>query len=147
ADFSLKKIAIPAFGPSVLFGIGNGAILPVIALSARDLNASLALAGIIVALIGLGSLVSNLPAAIITARYGERRSLIGASIVIVLALFLCIFARQAWVLALGVLVIGMATSVFYLARQIYLIEAVPIPMRARAMSTLAGTHRIGMFIG
>src|SRR5690606_28772109 len=43
--------------------------------------------------------------------------------------------------------IGMSTSVFMLARQTYLIEAVPITMRARALSTLGGTMRIGMFSG
>ncbi|HEY9279325.1 MAG TPA: MFS transporter, partial [Eoetvoesiella sp.] len=147
ANFSLRKIAVPAFGPSVLFGIGNGAILPVIALSARELNASLAVSGFIVALVGLGALVSNIPAALITSRYGERKSLIGASSFSVLAFILCLVAQQTWVLALGVLFFGMATSVFYLARQTYLIEAVPITMRARAMSSLGGTQRIGMFIG
>lgn len=145
--FSWKKIIIPAFGPSMLFGIGNGAILPVIALSAIDLNASLAMSGVIVSLIGLGSLVSNIPAALITSRYGERRSLIGASALCVVALILCLTAPHAAILALGVLLMGMATSVFYLARQSYLIDAVPMHLRARAFSTLGGTQRIGMFVG
>lgn len=147
APFSLKKIAVPAFGPSVLFGIGNGAILPVIALSAREVNASVAMSGLIVALLGLGSLISNIPAALVTAKYGERRSLIGASVFSILALLLCVFATHSVALAVGVLLIGMATSVFYLARQTYLMEVVPISMRARAFSTLAGAQRIGMFVG
>lgn len=146
-DFRWKKIIIPAFGPSVLFGIGKGAVLPVIALTALDLDASHAVSGLIVALIGLGSLVSNIPAALITARFGERRSLIGASIFSVLALLLCVLARQPTTLALGVTLLGMATSVFYLARQSYMIDAVPLRLRARAFSTLGGTQRIGMFVG
>ena len=36
---------------------------------------------------------------------------------------------------------------FSLARQAYLTEAIPIRMRARALSTLGGTFRIGLFIG
>ncbi|MDX3906468.1 MAG: MFS transporter [Pigmentiphaga sp.] len=145
--FSLKKIAIPAFGPSVLYGVGNGAILPVIALSARELNASVAVAGLIVSLIGIGSLVSNIPAALITSRYGERRSMVGAAILSVLSLLLCIFATHTWMLALGVFLVGVAASVFLLARQTYLIDAVPSHMRARALSTLGGTNRIGVFVG
>lgn len=90
--FSLKQIAIPAFGPSVLYGVGNGAILPVIALSARELGASVAVAGLIVSLMGIGSLVSNIPAAMITSRHGERRSMAGAAAFSVMALLLCIFA-------------------------------------------------------
>ena len=146
-DFRWRKIIIPAFGPSILFGIGKGAVLPVIALTAIDLNASHAVSGLIVALIGLGSLISNIPAAVITARFGERRSLIGASIFSVLALLLCVLARHPAALALGVTLLGMATSVFYLARQSYMIDAVPLRLRARAFSTLGGTQRIGMFVG
>jgi len=146
-SFSFRKIALAAFGPTILYGMANGAILPVIALSARELHASVALAGLIVALIGIGSLVSNIPAAMITSRYGERRSMVGAAALSVLALLLCIVATHVLVLALGVLMVGVAASVFLLARQTYLIEAVPTYMRARAMSMLGGTNRIGVFIG
>ncbi|TAM90865.1 MAG: MFS transporter [Candidimonas sp.] len=145
--FTFKKIAIPAFGPSLLFGIGKGAILPVIALSARDLQASVAVASLIVGLIGIGSLVSNLPAALTIDRYGERLSMVGAAIVSAIGLLLCVLPTSIWLLALGVFLVGMAQSVFYLARQTYLIDLVPIHLRARAMSTLGGTMRIGIFIG
>ncbi|NLY27211.1 MAG: MFS transporter [Alcaligenaceae bacterium] len=145
--FSWKKIAVPAYGPSVLFGIGNGAILPIVALTAIDLGASSALSGLIVALIGLGSLLSNLPGALVISRFGERRSLLGASLMSVLAMVLCILATDPWVLAVGVSMFGVSTSVFYLARQTYLIEMVPFELRARALATLGGAQRIGSFAG
>src|SRR5690606_21143560 len=146
-SFSLRKIAVPAFGPTILYGVSNGAILPVIALSARGLDASVAVSGLIVALIGIGSLVSNIPAALITSRHGERRSMMGAAALSAVALLLCIFATHALMLAVGVFLVGMASSVFMLARQTYMIDAVPTYMRARALSTLAGTMRIGVFVG
>jgi MFS family permease len=37
--------------------------------------------------------------------------------------------------------------VFGLARHAYLTEAIPVPFRARALSTLGGTFRIGLFVG
>jgi MFS family permease len=49
--------------------------------------------------------------------------------------------------SVGVLAMGMAASVFQLARQSYLTEVVPLDMRARAMSTLGGVQRIGAFTG
>src|SRR5690606_13021089 len=79
--------------------------------------------------------------------FGERRSLMGAAVVGAFALAICIQADHPAVLAIGVFLMGMATSVFYLARQAFLMEAVPISMRARAFSTLGGTQRMGMFIG
>lgn len=147
SPFSLRSIAVAAFGPSLLFGVGQGSIFPIIALSAKELGASLALSGLIVSLFGIGALVSNIPAALIAARYGERRSMVGAATLTVLALFLCLAASAPWMLAIGVLIIGMASSVFLLARQTFLIEAVPISMRARALSTLGGVMRVGLFLG
>ena len=43
--------------------------------------------------------------------------------------------------------VGMASAVFGLARQSYLTEAVPFRYRARALSTLGGVMRIGLFLG
>ncbi len=147
AAFSFKKIAIPAFGPSILFGIGEGAILPVIVLSARDLGASVAVAALMVTLIGVGSLLSNIPASILTDKYGERWAIVGAAGLSMLAMLLCLLAPNLWFYGLGVLMIGAASAVFNLARQKYLTEAVPLEFRARALSTLGGVMRIGVFIG
>ena len=89
-DFNLRKIAVSAFGPSFLFGLGEGAILPVIALSVRQLGGSVALAALMVTLIGIGSLVSNIPASLITTRYGERWAIVGAAAWSALGMALCV---------------------------------------------------------
>ena len=141
------SIAVPAFGPSLLFGIGEGAILPVIPLSARFLGSSLAGAALVVALIGIGSLISNIPASLITAKYGERRGMVGAAALSLVAMLSCGLAGNLWMFAAGVFLVGAASAVFNLARQSYLTEAVPPLMRARAMSTLGGVGRIGLFAG
>ncbi|HEX2520094.1 MAG TPA: MFS transporter [Castellaniella sp.] len=130
-----------------MFGVGEGAMLPVLALSARDLGASSAGAGLIVALVSIGSLLANIPAAMLATRFGERRAMVGAALFALLALTLCLVARSPWMFGLGVFMVGLASAVFLLARQTFLIEAVPLHMRARAMSTLGGTMRVGMFAG
>ncbi|WP_258066532.1 MFS transporter [Arthrobacter sp. GMC3] len=147
SDFNLWSIAIPAFGPSLLFGIGEGAILPIIPLSARGMGSTLAGAALVVALIGIGSLVSNIPASIITAKFGERVGMVGAAALSLCALLLCVFATALPQFGVGVFLIGAASAVFNLARQSYLTEAVPPLLRARAMSTLGGVGRIGLFVG
>ena len=58
-NFSLRRIAVPAFGPSFLFGLGEGAILPVIALTVRQLGGSVALAALMVTMIGIGFLFAH----------------------------------------------------------------------------------------
>jgi MFS family permease len=151
APFSLRSIAVPAFGPALMFSLGEGAILPVVALSARDLGASVAGAALIVTLIGLGSWFFNLPASLITLKFGERWAIVGAAAASAVALagaaVAPLFPGGIWVLAAAMVVVGMAASVFSLARQKYLTEAVPVVLRARALSTLGGVTRIGIFIG
>ena len=127
-------------------------MLPVIALSSIDRGASTAIAALINALLGIGSIVTNIPSGILATRIGERKSMLVAAAVAVAGLILCLInlghgALSLMVFGLGVLLLGAASSVYTLARQSYLTEIVPAPMRARALSTLGGTLRIGMFAG
>jgi len=145
--FSLRRIAVSAFGPSLLFGLGEGAILPVIPLSARNLGASVAMAALAVTLIGIGSLLSNIPASLITMHRGERWAIVAAAVWCALAMALSAWTDHLGVFALGCFMVGMSQAVFSLARQSYLTEAVPPEFRARAMSTLGGAMRVGLFIG
>lgn len=133
--------------PTLLFGIGQGAIAPVIALSARDLGASVATASLVVAAAGLGLVVGDIPAGALTARIGERRAMLLASGLASAALVACLTATAVWALALAIATTGLAAAVWALARQAYLSDVVPLHLRARALSTLGGCLRIGMFVG
>lgn len=143
----LRRIAVPAFGPSLLFGIGEGAILPAVALSARELGASVPTAALVVTLIAVGSLAGTLPASLITMRHGERSAIVAAAIGGAVAMALCALTGSLAAFAVGAFVVGIAQAVFNLARQSYLTEAISIEYRARAMSMLGGTMRVGMFVG
>jgi MFS family permease len=98
-------------------------------------------------MLGIGQLVGDLPAGALAARIGERRALIIACLVDVVALVGAYLAPSVIMLGAAVFVAGLANAVFGLARQAYLTAAVPLRIRARAMSTLGGIFRIGSFIG
>ncbi len=144
--FSLRALALSAYGPTLLFALGEGAIYPVLPLVARHQGASLAIAAFVITLIGLGTLVTNIPASVITERVGERWALVGAGILAAVAIAICMLPSLT-ALMIGAALLGVASSVFLLARQKYLTEAVPISHRARALSTLGGMMRVGMFAG
>ncbi|MEH0108440.1 MFS transporter [Tersicoccus sp. MR15.9] len=146
-DFSLRRFVIPVFGPSVLFAVGEGAILPLVPLTARDLGGSVAVAALIVTLIGVGSLLSNIPASIVTARIGERWAIVSAAVLCAVGMLLALLAPNLAVLAVAVFLIGCSGAVFNLARQLYLTVMVEPRYRARALSSLGGSMRIGLFIG
>ena len=138
---------MPAYGPTLLVSIGHGAVLPLIALSARDLGASVGLAAFMVALAGIGQLIGDLPAGALAARIGEQRALVAACSLDAVAMVGAFLAQSLVLLGVAIFVTGLAAAVFSLARQAYLTEAIPFRWRARALSTLGGTLRIGLFIG
>jgi MFS family permease len=143
----LREIAVAAYGPTLLASVGAGAVAPIIALSARELGASVGIAALLVGALGVGTLLGDLPSGALVARVGERRALLVAAVVEAVGMLVAALATSLAVLFAGVLVVGLAGSLFGLARQAYLTEAVPIRMRARALSTLGGVHRIGYFVG
>ncbi|WGW10879.1 MFS transporter [Saxibacter everestensis] len=144
---SLRSLILPAYLPAVLYGVGQGAVQPIIAHSAIDLGASVAFAGFVVALVGIGQICADLPVGALVTRIGEKRSMLLAVGLDVVALLVCIYATSLWMLCLAIACTGASGAVWMLARQVYVAEVVPFGLRARALSTLGGTHRIGMFIG
>ena len=135
------------YGPTLLFAIGQGAILPVIALSARELGASVGVAGLVVALAGVGLILGDLPAGALADRLGERRAMIVGVLATGVGLVGCVLAPSVALLGAGILLIGMAGAVFTLARLTYLAETLPARVRGRGMSALGGAYRIGLAIG
>lgn len=144
---TLGSMALPAFIPALIFEVGNGAVAPIIVLTATDLGASAGWAAFMLALLGIGRLLGDLPASWLADRIGDRRSMILAASISVVAFVGCLIASSLLVLGAALVVAGVCSATFYLARQSYLIEVAPVALRARAMSTLAGSHRIGLFLG
>jgi MFS family permease len=144
---TLRRLAVPVLLPAAVFGIGQGAAVPVVALQARELGASVGAAGLIVALLGLGLVLGDLPAGRIVARIGERSAVLLGSAVGAVGVALSLLSWTPVVLGIGVGLYGVANAVWALARQAYVVETVPIALRARALSAIAGLNRLGTLIG
>ena len=146
-EFRFRDIWLVAYGPSIVSAIGHGAIMPVLALRARDLGADVSTAAVVVALTGVGMLLASLPAGALVARIGERRALVGAGFADGAAMALVALTDSVAALAAGVLLSGVCWTVFLIARQGFMIDVVPATHRARAMSLLGGSYRIGVLVG
>ena len=147
AAFRFRDIALAAYGPSIVNAIGHGAVMPILALRALELGADVPTAAFVVALLGIGSLLASLPAGALVARIGERRALTTVGTLDALAMAFAALTDSVVALGLAVTFSGMTWTVFMMARQGYMIDAVPLPYRARAMSGLGGSMRVGVFIG
>jgi MFS family permease len=145
--FDFRGVLLSGFLPATLFAIGEGAIIPIIPIAADSLGASLAIAGFVASLILVGELIGDVPSGIVVARIGERNAMIGAAVVSVVGLLVCTAAPNPVVLAIGVFLVGLSTAVFALARHAYMTTAIPLRIRARALSSLGGVFRFGYFVG
>ncbi len=144
---TLLSLAPAVFLPALVFETGMGALAPVLALSGRALGASVGSAGLVLALLGVGQILGDVPAGALAARIGDRRAMLVASGVAAVTLCGCALARSVWELSVAVAATGATDAVFVLARQSYLTEAIAPGLRARALSTLGGMSRVGAFVG
>jgi MFS family permease len=145
--FKISSLSLPVFAPSLLFGIGEGSLLPIIPASAQAMGASLPTAGIITGLVMMGTLVADIPAARLINIIGERKAMLLASIVGSVGVLISLLAANLWVLGSGMFLLGASVAVFGLARHSFLTEAVPYSHRARSLSILGGVFRAGHFFG
>ncbi len=145
--FRWRSIALPALLPTLLFSTGEGAIIPIIPIAADNLGASLAIAGLVTALLTLGELFGNIPSGWLIARVGERPAMTGAAALSIIGLVIAVIAPNPVALGFGIFLIGLSAAVFSLARHAFMTSFVPLAYRARALSTLGGTFRAGYFIG
>jgi MFS family permease len=145
--FRIRSLTASVYVPGVLYAIGQGAATPIIALVALDLGASPALAGAIVALRGIGTLIFDIPAGSLVARVGERRAMLIATGGLTLIALGIGLGPTLPVYALLVFLMGGAWSVWALARLAFATEVTPPRHRGRVMSMVGGTMRIGQFVG
>ncbi|MBT9605426.1 MFS transporter [Microbacterium sp.] len=135
------------YGPTLLFALGEGAVIPLIPVIATRLGADVAVAALIAAALVVGQLCGNIPAGWAVARFGERITMGVAGIVILAGLVGVVLADSLAVFAAAVFLIGFCAASFALARHSFMTTRVPLHFRARALSLLGGTFRLGMFVG
>ncbi|QIG41288.1 MFS transporter [Microbacterium sp. 4R-513] len=135
------------YGPTVLFALGEGAVIPLIPVIAARLGADVAAAALVASALVVGQLCGNIPAGWAVARIGERLTMAIAGGIALIGVIALAFAPVLGVFAASVFLIGFCAAAFGLARHSFMTTRVPLFFRARALSLLGGTFRLGMFIG
>ncbi len=144
---TLRSLGLPVYGPSFLFAVGQGAVIPIVALAAKDLGASVAIASLTVALRGIGTMLFDLPAGALVSRLGERRAMAVGTAILLVSLVGSVAASNVWIFSASMLLMGCGWSMWLLARLTYVSEVMPLRLRGRALSTLGGVNRVGNFVG
>lgn len=145
--FPFRTVVLGTFVPTILFEMGVGAVVPVVASRATELGAGITVAGAILTMLAVGQILGDIPAGALAARLGDRTAMALAGVVGAVGAGLAGLAPSPLLLGLGILLLGAAAATFFLARQSLLTEITPPLKRARVLSTLGGMHRVGYFIG
>lgn len=143
----LWRLAPMIYGPTVLFALGEGAVIPLLPIIAAELGADLPTAALVASALVVGQLCGNIPAGWAVARIGERLTMAFGGILALGGVVGLLLAPSLAVLAAAVFLIGFCAAAFGLARHSFMTTRVPLAFRARALSLLGGTFRLGMFIG
>lgn len=143
----LVRFAPMIYGPTILFGLGEGALLPLLPVLAASVGANVAQAALIASVLVVAQLIGNLPAGWLVARFGERYTMAIAGCLALVGGFGVLVAPNLGVLSVSVFAIGLCASAIGLARHAFMATRVPVLYRARAMSVLGGSFRLGMFGG
>ncbi len=143
----IRRLAPVIYGPTVLFALGEGAVIPLLPIFAANLGADVPTAALVASALVVGQLFGNLPAGWAVARIGERVTMAVGGVVALLGVVGLALAPNLLVLTASVFVIGLSAAAFGLARHSFMTTRVPLEFRARALSLLGGTFRLGMFVG
>jgi MFS family permease len=145
--FRWRSVVVVVFVPTIVFSMGQYAIIPVIPALAQDLGTDLGGAALIASMLVVGQLLGDIPSGAVVARIGERRAMIAATGLALLAVVAILLAPHPAMLGLGVLLLGIAGASFGLARHAFMTSFVPLRSRARALATLGGSNRLGAVAG
>jgi len=143
----LRSLGMTVYAPTFLFAVGQGAVVPILALAALDVGASIPVAAVLVAIRGIGAMAADIPAGMLIGRLGERRAMSIGTGVLILSLFGAVWSPNPIAFGVFMFLMGCGWSAWLLARLAYVTDVMPIHMRGRALSTMGGMNRIGNFVG
>lgn len=144
---ALRPLWMQVYLPNLAIATGQGAMLPILIYAARAVHASPAIATAIVAVNGFGTMLFDLPAGRIVARFGEWRSGWIAACTMVTGLAGALAAHSVWLLALSVFVQATGWALWGLVRMTHLSRVAPVVARGRALSLFGGVLRTGNVLG
>jgi len=133
--------------PSLLMAISNQGMMLVLPLYALHLSGDPAYAALIVGLRGVGVLLLDVPAGMITARFGDKGVMLGGLLCNAIVFVGLAFWTDPWIVAMLSVVQGGAMATWFLARQSYLYDAAPASAWGRAIAFVAGINRVGALLG
>ena len=142
-----RRLALPIYVPSLLSSISLQALLVLLPLYVLEQGAGAPFAAFLIGLRGFGMLLFDLPVGLLLARLGDKPILLSGITAMTLSTALFALSGSPWLMGVAAIVSGMGFTAWMIGRQSYITDSCSIGERGRAMAAMAGTMRLGGFIG
>ena len=127
--------------------LGQGVIAPVLPLYAKDFGVSATLVGMSISVFGLARMLLNLPAGLLSDRFGRRILLVGGPAITALGSILSAFAGDIWQLLAFRFIAGAGSAMFMTGAIILVTDISNSENRARMLGLYQGSLLLGVSIG
>ena len=144
---TFSGLVLPLYVPVLFMMTGSGMLIPILPLYLRDIGLSYTTVSTVLAAVGAGSLVSQLPIGTMVARVGERTMMVLAHVTVGIAVALLGVVNVTVALVALRFTAGVGATAWLLSRHSFLTSNVSPHVRGRASSVFGGTTRVGMLVG
>lgn len=143
----VTRLIAPAYLPVIFLTFSWSSLAPAFPQYLTGLGAGMATVGLIVAMKGLGQLVSDAPGGFILAAWGLRRVTIVSYIIAITANIALFGSRTLSTITALTFLSGFSTSILLTTVMAMIRSNVGAHFRGRALAGIGGAVRIGMLIG
>lgn len=140
-------LILPLHLPSFLLSFSQGLLIPVLPIYAGAFGISYGMIGLILAGEALGMVLGDLPAGLLSQRWGPRRiHMLGLGGAALGTMGLAWAVTVPQVISLRLLS-GMGIALFQVSRHTFITDTIPNSRRGRPAALMVGLMRTGLFIG
>ena len=142
-----SELMLAIYVPAVLLAFGQGILQTTLPIYATGLGVSYTMVSLVVSAASLGTLATDVPAGMILARVGLKRSMVGGTALVVLGTIPLAFLGGFWLVIALQIAAGVGTACWGLSRHAFIAAVLTVNERGKVMSTFGGLNRIGLLLG
>ena len=143
----MRRLAFSIYFPTFLNAIARGGALVLLPLYALESEGGAAVAGAILSLRALGTMLADVPAGQLTAKIGDKAVMLAGLAIVGSTAIFASFAGSPLTLTIVAVGFGVGSGAWILGRLSHITENVRLERRGRVISVLAGLERAGAMVG
>ena len=147
-NFSIKSIIWSVYAPSFLLSMGQGLLIPVLPIFARDtFQSGDLLIGFLIAARHFGTMGFDVPAGLLVGRFGLNRTMVAGVVLFGISAIFAGLSGNFSLLLFSRLLAGASFAIWSISRHAYIASVIPNENRGTALSLFGGLGRIATIIG